>query len=630
MSTDFFTSQDNARKQTGRLVFFFVAGMLATMASLCAVLAAVLSGSQGPEAWTNPMLPIGVVVVVGGIVGVVTLFKLSQLSQGGEKIAQMLGGRRVDPTTRDASERQLLNIVEEMSIASGVPVPPVYVMDDKSINAFAAGPDPSRSVIGVTRGLMDNLSRDEIQGVVDHEYSHIFHGDTRINARTTAVIAGIMAVGTIGYLLFRFVGPSIARSSGRGKNDPGPAIGLGIIVLGLAVLGIGSLGMLFGRLIQAAISRQREFLADAAAVQYTRNPDGIAGALRKIRDHYSGRIESPAASELNHFLFATSLNTLFATHPPLDERIKRLAAMGAVRTAAASASSELRTAARGSAATGTAAFAGGPPPLPRRPAVNAVWLAGTLEPEMVARSRAWLEGVPPELADAVHRSSGARALCYLIALRTEGAADAARLVERDDPEAARCFHTLAPVFARQSPVEQLALADLAAPALHALGRRGYYRFRTTLAEVMRSDRRMDLREWALAKSLERHVERRFVQGSAGASGRIATMEQEARVVLAAIAVGEHEPSRRGEAFARGCRRLGVAQQPMPAQSELSLDALDAAVRRLATIRFADRERLLEAAAATALHDGDANANEFLVVRAVADSLDVPVPALEPA
>jgi hypothetical protein len=172
-------------------------------------------------------------------------------------------------------------------------------------------------------------------------------------------------------------------------------------------------------------------------VQYTRNPDGIAGALAKIRDHYSARIESPAASELNHFLFATSLNTLFATHPPLDERIKRLAAMGAVRTTVASASPELRTAARGSAAAGTAAFAGGPPPLPRRPAVNAIGLAGTLEPEMVARSRAWLEGVPSELADAVHRSSGARALCYLIARRTEGAADAARLVERDDPEAAR-------------------------------------------------------------------------------------------------------------------------------------------------------------------------------------------------
>lgn len=627
MSTDFFTSQDNARRQTGRLVFFFVAGMLATMASLWAVLAFALSTRVGPEAWTNPMLPLGVVVVVGGIVGVVTLFKLSQLSQGGEKIAQMLGGRRVDPVTRDAGERQLLNIVEEMSIASGVPVPPVYVMEDRSINAFAAGPDPSRSVIGVTRGLMDNLSRDEIQGVVAHEYSHIFHGDTRINARTTAVIAGIMAVGTIGYLLFRFVGPSVARSSGRGKNDPGPAIGLGIIVVGLAVWAIGSLGMLFGRLIQAAISRQREFLADAAAVQYTRNPDGIAGALAKIRDHYSGRIESPAASELNHFLFATSLNTLFATHPPIDERIRRLAAMGAVKTAAALASPATRTPARTSASAGTAAVAGGLPPLPRRPAVQALGLAGTLEPEMVARSRAWLEGVPPELADAVHRASGARALCYLIARRTEGAADAARLVERDDPEAARYFHTLGSVFARQSPVEQLALADLSAPALHALGRQGYSRFRATLAEVMRSDRKMDLREWALAKSLERHVERRFVQGSAGAGGRLSSMEPEARIVLAAIAIGEHDPAERGEAFARGCRRLGIAPQPMPAESQLSLDALDGAVKRLATIRFADRERLLEASAAAALHDGDANANEFLVVRAVADALDVPVPAL---
>lgn len=630
MSTDFFTSQDHARRQTGRLVFLFMAGVVATMASLWAVLAFALSTQRGPEAWTDPRLALGVLVGVGGVVTIVTLFKLSQLSQGGEKIAQMLGGRRVDPTTRDASERQLLNIVEEMSIASGVPVPPVYVMEDKSINAFAAGPDPSRSVIGVTRGLMDNLSRDEIQGVVAHEYSHIFHGDTRINARTTAVIAGIMAVGALGYVMFRYIGPTLARSSGRGKNNPGPAIGAGIIVLGLVVWGIGSLGMLFGRLIQAAISRQREFLADAAAVQYTRNPDGIAGALAKIRDHYSARIESPAASELNHFLFATSLNTLFATHPPLDERIKRLAAMGAVRTTVASASPELRTAARGSAAAGTAAFAGGPPPLPRRPAVNAIGLAGTLEPEMVARSRAWLEGVPSELADAVHRSSGARALCYLIARRTEGAADAARLVERDDPEAARHFHTLAPVFARQSPVEQLALADLAAPALHALGRQGYARFRTTLAEVMRSDRKMDLREWALAKSLERHVERRFIQGPAGASGRVASMEPEVRIVLAAIAIGEHEPAQRGEAFARGCRRLGVAPQPMPAESQLSLDTLDAAVRRLATVRFADRERLLDAAAATALHDGDANANEFLVVRAVADALDVPVPALEPA
>lgn len=640
MSTDFFTSQDHAQRQTGRLVMLFIAGVVATMVSLWAVLAALLSGSQGPEAWTNPMLPIGVVVVVGGIVGVVTLVKLAQLSQGGEKIAQMLGGRRVDPATRDPSERQLLNIVEEMSIASGVPVPPVYVMEDRSVNAFAAGPDPSRSVIGVTRGCMELLSRDELQGVVAHEYSHIFHGDTRINARTTAVIAGIMAVGLLGYVMFRFVGPALARSSRGGKNDPGPAIGLGVIVLGLAVWGIGSLGMLFGRLIQSAISRQREFLADAAAVQYTRNPDGIAGALAKIRDHYSGRIESPAASELNHFLFTTSLNTLFATHPPIDERIRRIVAMGAAKVGASearrgpapvAAARSPRTPSAGTAAgttAGTAALAGGPPPLPPRPATRAIAFAGTLEPAIVAQSGAWLAGVPSELVDAAHRADGARALCYLIARRADGGAEAARIVERDDPEAARLFRSLSSALARQSPIEELALADLAAPALHALGRQGYARFRATLAEVMRSDRRMDLREWALAKSLERHVERRFVQGPAGASGRIATMEREARIALAAIAIGEHDAASRAAAFERGCRHLGIATQPMPAEPQLSLDALDDAVRRLSTVRFVERERFLEAAAATAMHDGDANANEFLVVRAVADALDVPVPALE--
>jgi Zn-dependent protease with chaperone function len=337
MSTDFFTSQDDARRQTGRLVALFTLGVMGTMLSLwlVAVVALAIGGSGrnggGPDwagAFSNWQALLAVIVSVGGVVGIVTLFKLGQMSQSGAAIAEILGGTRIAPSTRDPGERQLLNIVEEMSIASGVPVPPVYVLEDASINAFAAGPDPSNSAIGVTRGCMELLSRDEMQGVIAHEYSHIFHGDTRINARTTAVIAGIMAVGLIGYLCFRFVGPALARSRG-GKNNPGPAIGAALIVIGLAVWAIGSIGMLFGRLIQAAISRQREFLADAAAVQYTRNPNGIACALAKIRDH-SARVSSPKASELNHFFFASTLHTLFATHPPIERRIAALKAMGAL------------------------------------------------------------------------------------------------------------------------------------------------------------------------------------------------------------------------------------------------------------------------------------------------------------
>lgn len=621
MSTDFFTSQDTARRRTGRLVVLFMIGVVATMASLWAVIAASVATQRGPSAWTDPTIALGVVVVVGGIVGVVTLVKLAQLSQGGDKIAQMLGGVRIHPATANREERQLLNIVEEMSIASGVPIPPVYVMQDNSINAFAAGPDPSRSVIGVTRGLMQHLDRDEIQGVIAHEYSHIFHGDTRINARTTAIIAGIMAVGVLGYVMFRYIGPALARSGG-GKNNPGPAVGAVLCILGLVVWAIGSLGMLFGRLIQAAISRQREFLADAAAVQYTRNPDGIAGALAKIRDHYSARIAQPAASELNHFFFCTSLNTLFATHPPIDERIKRLAAMGAVKTAAAAAAPARPVPKPSPVSQGT-----GAPPLPQRPAVNAIGLAGTLGPETIARSQDWMRGMPAELTDAARRASGARAICYLIARRSEGEAAAVRVVERDDPEAARFYHALAPSVARQSPAGQLALADLCAPALAALGPKEYSRFRATLAEVMRSDGKMDLREWALAKSLERHVERRFVHGTASATLRIAELDAAVRTVLAAIAVSEHDEAERKDAFKRGCRQLGIDPQQMPLESTLTLDALNTAVQRLSKCRFVERERMLEACAATAMHDGDADSNEFLVVRSVADALDVPVPPL---
>lgn len=620
MSTDFFTSQDKARRQTGRLVALFTAGVVATMASLWVVLAFALSVKSGPGAWTDPRLAGGVLVVVGGIVAVVTLFKLSQLSQGGEKIAQMLGGTRVSPTTSDPAERQLLNVVEEMSIASGVPVPPVYVMQDRSINAFAAGPDPTRSVIGVTRGLMESLSRDEIQGVIAHEYSHIFHGDTRINARTTAVIAGIMAVGVLGYIMFRFVGPALARSSGRGRNNPGPAIGAGIIVLGLVVWGIGSLGMLFGRLIQAAISRQREFLADASAVQYTRNPDGIAGALAKIRNHYSARIESPAASELNHFFFCTSLNTLFATHPPIDERIKRLAAMGAVRVGAATPGRMQPSVAARPAVPGAPAASAG---------AQAISLAGSLAPESIDRARDWFETLPRELSDACRRADGARAICYLLARRDEGRESADSLIAQGDPEAAHAYRSLAGIVSRIGPARQLALADLCAPALASLGPQGYARFRARLATVMQSDGKIDLREWALAKSLERHVERRFVKGPARAYGRLASLEDQARTVLAIIAISEIDAASQQHAYDRGSAAIGLSPRPLPAAGSLTLDGLNEAVARLSQLRFEERGRFLDACAATA-STGGVSQNEFLVVRSVADALDVPVPALDAA
>ena len=273
--------------------------------------------------WWNPELLVWVGGIVGGVILIGSWIKLAQLSAGGKVVAQGLGGRPVEPTTTDLQERRLLNVVEEMAIASGVPVPEVWIMDEEQgINAFAAGTDPSNAVIGVTRGTLERLTRSELQGVVAHEFSHILNGDMKLNMRLMGWIFGLVMLSMLGRIMlesFRFM---------RGSRDSkGNGIVIAIIVAGLAVWLVGSIGVLFARMLQAAISRQREFLADASAVQFTRDAGGISGALKKIggfAEH--GNISSPKAMESRHMFFAGSsgFTALMATHPPLDKRIKAI------------------------------------------------------------------------------------------------------------------------------------------------------------------------------------------------------------------------------------------------------------------------------------------------------------------
>ncbi len=238
-------------------------------------------------------------------------------------VAKDLGGQPVEPSTQDLSERRLINIVEEMAIASGVPVPGVWIMrEEPGINAFAAGTDPSNAVIGVTRGTLERLTRAELQGVVAHEFSHILNGDMKLNMRLIGWIFGLVMFAMLGRMLlqsFRFIGGGRSRDSDRN----GAAIVIAIFLAGAAIWLVGSVGVLFAKMLQAAISRQREFLADASAVQFTRDPDGIAGALKKIGGFQAqGRILSPKAVEARHMFFAGSaLSRFMATHPPLSTRI---------------------------------------------------------------------------------------------------------------------------------------------------------------------------------------------------------------------------------------------------------------------------------------------------------------------
>ena len=317
---DFFGEQDAARRNSRWLVVLVVLAVATIVVSLYGVLIGIISYSDtsrmaAPVALWQPDL----FLLVGGVVSTVillsSLFKVVQLSSGGgAKVAESLGGRLVSRSADDRLERRLLNVVDEMAIASGIPAPKVYVLDDEhGINAFAAGTSTSDAVVAVTRGTLEQLNRDELQGVVGHEFSHIFNGDMRLNIRLMGVLHGILMLALIGRVMLR--GGSRGHRVSSSSNKKG---GGGIVLFALALFVIGYIGVFFGRLIKAAVSRQREFLADASAVQFTRNPAGIAGALKKIAGIDSTQIQHPDAESASHMFFGNGINNflpLLATPP---------------------------------------------------------------------------------------------------------------------------------------------------------------------------------------------------------------------------------------------------------------------------------------------------------------------------
>ena len=275
---DFFASQDDARKKTGLLLFYFGLAVLSIIIAVY-IAFAFFFAYQGSRAsqfsfysiW-DPELFVTVAGVTILIVICGSLYKISILKSGGAGVAEMLGGKLIPASTQDFLEKRLLNIVEEMAIASGVPVPPVYLLEnEQGINAFAAGFTPDDAVIGVTRGSLETLNREELQGVIAHEFSHILNGDMWLDLKLVGFLHGI--------LLIALIGRSILRGSSRSRNSKNSG---GFVLFGLVLLVLGYLGVLFGKLIKSGVSRQREYLADASAVQFTRNPHGLAGALKKI------------------------------------------------------------------------------------------------------------------------------------------------------------------------------------------------------------------------------------------------------------------------------------------------------------------------------------------------------------
>jgi len=331
---DFYQQQELARKSSRRLVWLYALAVVCIAVSVHCVVCALVAfglaeetegyGMAFTECLLNPMIAVWTLGGVAAMIVLTSLFKIHQLSSGGAAVAVSMGGREVSPQTQDFKEKRLLNVVEEMAISSGVTMPRVYVLqNERGMNAFAAGFSTKDAAVAVTRGLLDTLNREELQAVIAHEFSHILNGDMRLNIRLIGTLHGIFALTIFGMLLWQAARiMSMTRGRSRKKDENGTmAIVVGLFVLGLLIWLIGHIGYFFGRLIQSSVSRQREYLADASAVQFTRNPMGLANALKLIGAEGS-RLETPKTVEMEHMLFASGLKSMFATHPPLIDRIK--------------------------------------------------------------------------------------------------------------------------------------------------------------------------------------------------------------------------------------------------------------------------------------------------------------------
>jgi Zn-dependent protease with chaperone function len=321
---DFFAKQEQSRRTTRYLVVMFLLAFIAIALATTVVVAAAVRmymenntlflGTESWSAWTaaHGSLLLGIAAGAISAMGLASFYRAATLSRGGGQVARMLGATEITGEGSDPLRRRLINVVEEMALASGLPVPEVFVLEEEpGINAFAAGLTQSDAAIAVTRGALERLDRAELQGVIAHEFSHILNGDMRLNQQLIGMSFGILVLSLAGRWLLR-----TARFGRRGRNSGGMTAAL---LLGLALTIIGAIGVLFSRLIKAAVSRQREVLADASAVQFTREPTGLAGALKKIGG-YTGRLSSVDTEEVAHMLFergSRAFSGLFATHPPL-------------------------------------------------------------------------------------------------------------------------------------------------------------------------------------------------------------------------------------------------------------------------------------------------------------------------
>ena len=664
---DFFSHQDQARKRTGQLVMLFALAVITLIVLLNLLVATVLwygdehligqyqdvvnladdptTGMPATptildyvtiEQWA--LITLGVLIVIG----VASLVKWLMLRGGGKTVAESLGGSLLNPDSKNFYEKRLLNVVEEMAIASGMPVPPVYVLADNSINAFAAGYQPSDAVIGVTKGCMEQLTRDQLQGVIAHEFSHIFNGDMRLNIRLMAILFGILFIGMIGRFLFEAALRGGRYRSSNNKNNPLPLIAIGG---GLMVIGYG--GVFFGNLIKSAVSRQREFLADASAVQFTRNPDSISGALKVIGYGAGSEIASPERDETSHLFFGQALPFRFGwfqTHPPIDERIQRVDKhwngqylAPQTRQQAEQESPQFVSADNSSTdkLTAIAATVAAAASLTEKAPIEFQAQTATENSAQELSDQALSIQALQKLTDAAHETYSARALLFLLLL-----APKERLVHDQQLDQIRQNHgddlfktvlRLIPLSEQLDAKERLPLVEKAFPALKQLSAAQYQEFRTTIVQLAKADGEIDIFEWCLYRLVLRYLEPAFseVKPVKAKYNKAEKLNSEIATVLSYLAHYGHDSQAAAEAaFNSAVQVAGFDSGKVMLQPHnTSLKPLNLALAKLTEAYPHVKGRFIKALAACVQADDQLRSIELDIVRTIAAILESPVPGL---
>ncbi|MHB8448272.1 MAG: M48 family metalloprotease [Rudaea sp.] len=645
---NFFAQQERARAHTRRMLILFVLAVACIVGALDFVLfLAFGSSGHGIHPGFGAVMFWNSVLVVG-IIGGCSLYKITALRGGGGVVARQLGATFIEPGTTDFVHQRLRNVVEEIAIASGVPVPEIYVLEgEPAINAFAAGYTPADAAVTVTQGCLDKLNREELQGVIAHEFSHVLNGDMRLNIRLMGVLFGILVIGIIGR--------KIAANTGRSR-DSGYAV-----LIGIAILAIGYIGVFFGRLIKAGISRQREYLADASAVQFTRQTRGISGALKKIGSLPDGStLASGETEEVAHMLFGDGVgySALFATHPPLHLRIKAIdpafnpAELDAIAKAWANPvsvgeSEGAQVSISGFAPAALASAAAMSPPAAAPAMKTALPQADaeiSLKPKEVVTQVAKPGNDDYRTAGAIHTtiSDKLRALAYMgtrcqqvvfaLALDTDAAMRGKQLALLEKRFGADTRKGVEEIVAETDdlhPMQRLPLAQIAFPALRRQPRPQLQTFLIGLNELIQADGEVRLEEYCLAKLVGVQVMDALDPSKARPTGstKLSSCASEVADALAIVAeYGADNEADAERAYLVGMNEALPGDIAPYAQREEWMVALDRALPILDALTPAGKELLVRGLTAAIGADGKVSVTEVELLRTICAALHCPLPA----